>query len=106
MVSLTMFEHKDLSVKIQEAGNKLVVIDFYAVWCGPCKQIAPKIEELELQYTNVVFLKVDIDENEEIAADYDISAMPTFVFIKNGNKLDSFTGANITKLQSTVDKYL
>ncbi|KAK6617455.1 hypothetical protein RUM43_014464 [Polyplax serrata] len=97
---------KDLSVKIQEAGNKLVVIDFFADWCGPCKQIAPQIEEMEAEYSNVVFLKVDVDENEEISEEYQITAMPTFFFIKNGNKLDFFTGANVTKLKLTINKYV
>lgn len=68
---------------IAEAGDKLIVIDFFAMWCGPCKMIAPKYEELSKENTNVIFLKVDVDDNEEIAVKYEISSMPTFVFIKN-----------------------
>lgn len=62
-------------------------------------------QELEKQLTNVVFLKIDVDENEDIAQEYDISAMPTFVFIKNGNKVDSFSGASFDKLKQTVEQY-
>lgn len=53
----------------------------------------------------MVFLKIDVDENEDIAQEYDISAMPTFVFIKNGNKVDSFSGASFDKLKQTVEQY-
>lgn len=52
-----------------------------------------------------MFLKIDVDENEELASDYDIAAMPTFVFIKNGNKLDSFSGANFEKLRQMIDQF-
>ncbi|KAL0277834.1 UNVERIFIED_CONTAM: hypothetical protein PYX00_004978 [Menopon gallinae] len=101
---ICIVDKKDLEVKLQEAGDKLVVLDFYAVWCGPCKLMAPKIEELEKTLPNVVFMKIDVDDNEEIAAEYEISAMPTFVFIKNGNKLDSFSGANYNKLKDIIDQ--
>ncbi|TGZ38585.1 Thioredoxin, partial [Temnothorax longispinosus] len=72
----------DLKNKLKDAGNNLVIIDFFAVWCGPCKMIGPLIEELSKEMQDVVFLKVDVDECEDIAAEYEISSMPTFVFIK------------------------
>ena len=77
----------DLDGKLKEAGSNLVVIDFFAEWCGPCKMIAPVIEEMEAQMSNVKFLKVDVDEAEDVAVHYQISAMPTFIFIKNGSKV-------------------
>ena len=67
--------------------GKLVVIDFFATWCGPCKMISPKIEAMAGEMSNVVFLKVDVDEAEDVAQEYNISAMPTFVFLKNGQKV-------------------
>lgn len=70
--------------RIEEAGGKLVVIDFHATWCGPCKVIGPKFEELAAIHDSVVFVKVDVDECEDIATEYDISSMPTFKFVKNG----------------------
>jgi len=94
----------DLKTKLKEAGNKLVVIDFFAVWCGPCKMIGPMIEELSKEMQDVVFLKVDVDECEDIAAEYDISSMPTFVFIKESKVLETFSGANIDKLKNTIQK--
>ena len=77
----------DLETQLKEAGDKLVVIDFFATWCGPCKMISPVLEEMEAQMSNVKFLKVDVDEAEDVAVHYQISAMPTFIFIKNGQKV-------------------
>ncbi|XP_076249166.1 thioredoxin-2 [Calliopsis andreniformis] len=92
----------DLKSTLEKAGNDLVVIDFFATWCGPCKMIGPKIEELAKSMPDVVFLKVDIDECEDIAAEYEITSMPTFVFIKGGKVLETFSGANYEKLTSTI----
>ena len=57
--------------------------------CGPCKVIAPQIEAMSKEMADVVFLKVDVDENEDAAQEYNISAMPTFIFIKNQAKVRS-----------------
>ena len=77
----------DLNAQLEAAGGKLVVIDFFATWCGPCKMIAPKIVEMDAEMNNVVFLKVDVDEAEDAAQEYNIQAMPTFLFIKNKQKV-------------------
>lgn len=95
----------DLQSKLEEAGSNLVMIDFHATWCGPCKVIAPKIDEFSKEFNNIVFLKVDVDECEDIATEYDISAMPTFVFIKNKQKIESFSGANADKLKQLLVKH-
>jgi len=95
----------DFDAKLQEAGNKLVVVDFFATWCGPCKMIAPKLQKMSEEMKEVVFLKVDVDENEEIATEYKVSAMPTFVFIKNKSKIDEFAGANEAKLKELISKH-
>ena len=65
-------------------SDKLVVIDFTATWCGPCKMISPKFQELETKYPNCIFRKVDVDESQEISEQCSISAMPTFHLYKNG----------------------
>lgn len=95
----------DFSTKLREAGSKLVVIDFHAQWCGPCKMIAPQVESMAAEMSNVVFLKVDVDECYDVAAKYNVRAMPTFVFIKNGRKLDSFSGANVGQLRDLTNRY-
>lgn len=96
---------EDLKTELADAGEKLVVIDFYATWCGPCKLIAPKVEEMAGEMSNVVFLKVDVDENEEAAQEYNVSAMPTFIFIKNSEKVADMMGANFDKLKELVNQH-
>ncbi|XP_046828559.1 thioredoxin-2-like [Vespa crabro] len=101
-----MVEHvqdsADLERKLEKAGSTLVVIDFYAIWCGPCKAIGPKIEELAKEREDVIFLKVNVEECEEIVNKYKITNMPTFVFIKEGKVLETFSGANYELLLSTI----
>ena len=95
----------DFDQQLEDAGNKLVVVDFFATWCGPCKMISPKLVELASQYPNTaIFLKVDVDECEDVAMEYNISSMPTFIFIKNKQKLEEFAGANAEKLAATIAK--
>lgn len=93
---------RDLSTRLTGAGRKLVVIDFFATWCGPCMRIAPDVEAMAAQMPDVLFLKVDVDVCDSIAAKYSVRAMPTFVFIKNGIKVDSFSGANLQMLRDYV----
>merc|ERR1712232_1007010 len=81
-------EDVDAIVSNAALNNQLVVIDFTASWCGPCKMIAPLFKEMSEEITGVVFLKVDVDENPETAAKYSVSAMPTFLFIKGGEVVD------------------
>ena len=89
---------------LKEAGDRLVVVDFYATWCGPCKMISPRVEAFSNEYTNVVFLKVDVDQNEDTAADCEISAMPTFLFFKNGAKKETVVGADERKLKAKIEE--
>ncbi|XP_055349028.1 thioredoxin-2-like [Paramacrobiotus metropolitanus] len=98
-------EKAKLDKILKDAGSKLVVIDFHATWCGPCRQIGPKFEEFSEKF-DAVFLKVDVDESEDIPSEYEISVMPTFVFIKNGKTVDTFSGANASKLEEMIKKNL
>ncbi len=63
--------------------NNNVVIDFYATWCGPCKMLAPVIESVAEEKTNIKFVKVDVDDSRELAELFGISSIPTVVYIKN-----------------------
>eukprot|EP00088_Acartia_fossae_P041647 TRINITY_DN43564_c0_g1_i1.p1 TRINITY_DN43564_c0_g1~~TRINITY_DN43564_c0_g1_i1.p1 ORF type:complete len:106 (-),score=33.99 TRINITY_DN43564_c0_g1_i1:265-582(-) len=92
----------DFNNQLASAGGKLVVVDFFATWCGPCKMISPHLEEMDKTMDDVVFLKVDVDECEDIAQEYKITAMPTFIFIKNKSKVADLTGANVEKLKEIV----
>ncbi len=77
-----------------------VVIDFFATWCGPCKRIAPTYEKLSEAFHTIVFLKVDVDESPELVNQYDVSAMPTFVFLKNGQEVKRVEGADMAGLEA------
>merc|ERR1712046_388367 len=87
-----------------DAGDKVVIVDFTATWCGPCQRIAPFFAELATKYPDCVFVKVDVDENEEVAAMCSVSAMPTFHAMKNGEKVDELVGASNEKLEALVTK--
>ena len=86
------------SSEIPQQGS--VVIDFFAEWCGPCKRIAPFFEQLADEYVGVTFVKVNVDDSEDLVSQYAISAMPTFVFLKNGKVVKKVEGADMKGLES------
>jgi len=81
-----------------------VVMDFFATWCGPCKRIAPAFEELSKKFSNVTFLKVDVDDSEDIASKYGIQSLPTFVFLKNGVEVHRIEGADLRAVIAQLEK--
>jgi thioredoxin 1 len=84
--------------------DKKVIIDFFADWCGPCKRIAPVFVELAEKFPNVVFLKVNVDEAEELAQGFEITSLPTFVFLHNGNIFHKMEGANLNEVITTLEQ--
>ncbi|NP_001187021.1 thioredoxin [Ictalurus punctatus] len=95
------------SAALKNAGDKLVVVDFTATWCGPCQKIGPIFETLSKSedYQNVVFLKVDVDDAADVSSHCDIKCMPTFHFYKNGQKIDEFSGANEQTLKQKINDH-
>ncbi len=70
-----------------------VLVDFWAVWCGPCKMLTPTIEQLSSEYEGKVKIgKVNVDENQELAAQYGIMSIPTIMIFKNGQVVEQFIG--------------
>ncbi|TEA36695.1 hypothetical protein DBR06_SOUSAS310103, partial [Sousa chinensis] len=80
---------------LNSAGEKLVVVDFSATWCGPCKMIKPFFHSLSEKYSNVVFLEVDVDDCQDVASECEVKCMPTFQFFKKGQKAHSVVISDI-----------
>mmetsp|Transcript_29131 Transcript_29131/g.45272 ORF Transcript_29131/g.45272 Transcript_29131/m.45272 type:complete len:106 (+) Transcript_29131:112-429(+) len=95
----------EFNALVAASTEKLLVVDFTASWCGPCQMIAPTFEKMAKEHTDVTFIKVDVDEAEEIAAQAGVRAMPTFMFYKDGKKVADFAGANVSLLKDHVIKY-
>lgn len=85
--------------------SKLVFVDFTASWCGPCKMIAPVFTSLASKFTNILFLKVDVDECQDVAGHERVSSMPTFAVYRHGKKVEGFSGADGNRLSQLCAKY-
>ena len=70
-----------------------VLVDFFATWCGPCKMTGPIIDELAEEVKNVKFVKVDVDQNQELSSQYQVFSIPTFLIFKDGQVISQFVGA-------------
>lgn len=81
----------------QETAEGVVLVDMYADWCGPCKMIAPIIEELAEEVTDAKVVKVDMDASPEIGARFGVRSIPTFIVLKDGVMVNKVIGANTTK---------
>eukprot|EP00608_Synchroma_pusillum_P009169 CAMPEP_0198427596 /NCGR_PEP_ID=MMETSP1452-20131203/6018_1 /TAXON_ID=1181717 /ORGANISM="Synchroma pusillum, Strain CCMP3072" /LENGTH=145 /DNA_ID=CAMNT_0044147973 /DNA_START=27 /DNA_END=464 /DNA_ORIENTATION=- len=93
---------------IKASGDALVVVDYSTTWCGPCKMIAPKFQELSEKYTNVVFLKVVGDKDADSSAIMKregVRSVPSFHFWRSGGRLDMINGANLDALEQSIMDY-
>ena len=89
-------------------ANGLVLVDFWATWCGPCKMLAPTIDAIATEYKDrVVVGKVDVDENEAIARRFGIMSIPTLFLFKDGEVVEKLVGYRLkTELEQLLNKYL
>ena len=88
-------------------GHAYLIADFYATWCPPCKQIAPIYDKLSTAHSTAgkfAFVKVNVDEQREVAAQYGVTAMPTFMLFKDGKKIEEIKGADPRKLNAVVER--
>ncbi|CAH9131407.1 unnamed protein product [Cuscuta epithymum] len=89
---------------VEAAGDKPVVVDMYTQWCGPCKIMAPKFEEMSVKYLDVVFLKLDCNQdNKPLAKELGIRVVPTFKILKGGKIVQEVTGAKLDDLVVAIE---
>ena len=90
------------------SADKLVLVDLYATWCAPCKALAPVLEELADKYADKIkVVKVNVDEEESIAAKLGIASIPTVIFFKNGQTAASFVGLrSAPEIEKMIEKLL
>jgi thioredoxin 1 len=87
-------EMTDATFKEMIQNHPLVVVDCWAPWCGPCRMVAPIIEELSRDYVGrILFGKLNVDDNREVSMQYDIMSIPTLLVFKNGKLVDTIIGA-------------
>lgn len=82
---------KESFEKIKESGQK-VLVDFFATWCGPCKMIAPILEEIAKEQNELIIAKIDVDEMTDVAIQYGIQSIPTLVVMENGEVIGKAVG--------------
>lgn len=91
-------EIKDNNIQEILNTDKPVMVDFYASWCGPCKMAMPVVEYIANSYEEeFVVAKLNVEENEELAKQYNVLKIPTFIFFKNGEQKDIMTGGDLRR---------
>ncbi|RPD52169.1 thioredoxin-domain-containing protein [Lentinus tigrinus ALCF2SS1-7] len=104
-IVIESISHWNTTLRAAKQEKTPIFVDFFATWCGPCSAIAPAFEHLAEQFSNAVFLKVDVDKLQPIAQKYKITAMPTFYTITEEGPVDSIQGADRSALREMVEKY-
>jgi len=100
-VTIDEFNH------IVNNSHKLVVVDFFAEWCMPCLMLTPIIEELAEQMPDVKFVKLNVDDNQELASRYGISSIPCLIIFKNGQEVNRMVGAQTCDvIESRINRFL
>lgn len=90
----------------EETNKGVVLTDFWATWCGPCRMQSPVIDKLSEEISNVKFTKVDVDENPNVSAKFNIHSIPTLIIKKDGKVVDTIVGYHtLEQLKDILSKY-
>ena len=106
-MSMQHFTDGNFKKEVLES-EQAVLVDFWATWCGPCKIIAPIVEELAKEYTGKIKIgKLDVDENSKVPSNYGIMSIPTLLFFKKGKVLEQLVGAlNKADLKRKIEEHI
>ncbi|XP_014440884.1 thioredoxin domain-containing protein 8 isoform X3 [Tupaia chinensis] len=102
----TIKDMNEFKTFLKAAGHKLVVVEFSAKWCGPCKRICPLFHAMSLQYQNVMFANVDVNDSPELAEVCHIKAIPTFQMFKQVQKIFELCGADANMLEMKIQELM
>jgi thioredoxin 1 len=94
--AITDVTDNNFQAEVLESGNP-VLVDFWAPWCGPCRVIAPHLEELNEEQDNLRVVKLNVDDNQQTAAKYEVLSIPTLILFKNGDVAKRIIGAQPKK---------
>ena len=95
-------------INAENHSQRLIVCDFYAIWCPPCSQIATVIDEWarsNYYQSNVLFVKIDVDQTNELSERFSIRVLPTFIFFKNGQEVTRLNGVDSSGLKNEIEKF-
>lgn len=104
MAEVNIYTSEDMKFE-NLSKNPLTLVDFWATWCGPCRMIAPIVEQLAAETEGVTFAKVNVDENGDVAVGLGIQAIPTLILFKNGQAVDRVVGVQTKEaLKALIDR--
>ena len=83
----------EMTVEVEAEGGKPILVDFWAPWCGPCRMVVPLVEEIAKERSDIKVVKINVDEEQELAMQFGVMSIPTLVVMKNGKIVNQATGA-------------
>lgn len=103
---ITSKDEWDKKLSEAKTQGKIVIANFSATWCDPCKSVAPFYVELSEKHSSFMFLTIDVDELTEFSKQLEVKATPTFFFLRNGQQIDKLVGANKQELEKKITNIL